>query len=128
VTVRGYAWAPPAGIDAVQLRIDDAPWTDATLGIDLGPAAWRPWSAAWQATKGAHRLRVRCRTTNGQWQETACTTPYPHGVRGIHEVTVHVAASPVLSAVRRFTATTLTRLSWAGRSVAAWRRPAGMAG
>jgi hypothetical protein len=123
VTVAGYAWAPPVGVDSVQVSVDGGPWTDATLGVDLGPDAWRPWTAHWPATPGRHRLRVRCRTTTGQWQaETRPTTPYPHGVRGIHTVTVHVGGGPVAPAVRRLAATAVTRTGWAARSVLAWRR------
>jgi hypothetical protein len=122
VSVRGYAWAPPLGIDRVQLSVDRGPWTDAVLGADLGPNAWRPWSAAWQATRGRHQLRARCRTTAGHWQEeTAPTTPFPHGVHGIHTVPVHVGADPVGPAIRRLVGEATTRLSWAVRSVAAWR-------
>ncbi|MGR6965816.1 molybdopterin-dependent oxidoreductase [Geodermatophilus sp. URMC 61] len=121
VTVRGYAWAPPVGVDRVQLRVDGGPWTDATLGIDLGPDAWRPWSASWQASPGRHELRVRCRTTAGQWQEETNATPYPHGVRGIHVVPVHVGAGPVGPAIRRLVGEGTTRLRWATRSVTAWR-------
>ncbi len=125
VTVRGYAWAPPVGVDRVQLQVDGGPWTDADLGVDLGPDAWRPWSATWTATAGRHRLRVRCRTAAGRWQEEASTTPDPHGVRGVHAVTVHVGGGPVGPGFRRLTGAAVTRLGWAGRSVAAWwHRPA----
>jgi DMSO/TMAO reductase YedYZ molybdopterin-dependent catalytic subunit len=121
VTVRGYAWAPPVGVDCVQLQSDGGPWTDAALGIDLGPDAWRPWTASWTATPGRHRLRVRCRTTPGQWQEEATSTPFPHGVRGIHAAPVHVGSGPVGPALRRLTGEGVTRANWAARSVAAWR-------
>jgi Big-like domain-containing protein len=123
VTVAGYAWAPPVGVDTVQFSVDGGPWIDATLGVDLGPDAWRPWTALWSATSGLHRLRVRCRTTTGQWQgETATTTPYPHGVRGIHSITVHVGGGPIVPVARRLTTTAVTRIDWAARSVLAWRR------
>ncbi|WP_110006489.1 molybdopterin-dependent oxidoreductase [Geodermatophilus normandii] len=80
VPVRGGARAPPVGVDRVQLQVDGGPWTDATLGPDLGPDAWRPWSATWQAAPGRRELRVRRRTTTGEWQEeTTSTTPVPHG-------------------------------------------------
>ncbi len=121
VTVRGYAWAPPVGIDRVQLQIDGGPWIDATLGIDLGRDAWRPWTANWTATPGRHQLRVRCRTTTGHWQEEATSTPFPHGVRGIHITPVHVGGGPAGPALRRLTGEGVTRASWAARSVAAWR-------
>ena len=123
VTVRGYAWAPPVGVDRVQLQIDGGPWTDAALGIDLGPDARRPWTASWTATPGRHELRVRCRTAAGQWQEEATATPFPHGVRGIHVLPVHVGGHPAGSATRRLTDAAVIRASWAVRSVAAWRRP-----
>jgi DMSO/TMAO reductase YedYZ molybdopterin-dependent catalytic subunit len=122
VRVRGYAWAPPVGVDAVQLQVDGGPWIDADLGADLGPDAWRPWSARWQATSGTHELRVRCRTSAGHWQEEGTTTPYPHGVRGVHAVPVHVGGQVAGPALRRLSAEAATRLSWAARSVAAWRR------
>ncbi|MGY1682393.1 molybdopterin-dependent oxidoreductase [Geodermatophilus sp. SYSU D01176] len=121
VTVRGYAWAPPVGVDRVQLQVDGGPWTDAALGVDLGPDAWRPWTARWTATPGRHQLRVRCRTTTGQWQDEASATPFPHGVRGIHAVPVHVGGSPAGPALRRLAGEGVTRASWAARSVAAWR-------
>jgi hypothetical protein len=125
VTIRGYAWAPPVGVDAVQLQIDGGPWTDVDLGVDLGPGAWRPWSAPWQATPGRHELRVRCRTTAGQRQEEGTDTPYPHGVRGIHTVTVHVGGAAVGPVARRLAGAATTRLAWAARSVAAWRHAGG---
>jgi hypothetical protein len=121
VTVRGYAWAPPVGIDRVQLRVDDDPWIDATLGVDLGPDAWRPWSAPWEATAGRHRLTVRCRTADGRWQDETTSTPFPHGVRGLHGTTVQVGGSRMASAARRLTGEALTRVDWAARSTAAWR-------
>jgi DMSO/TMAO reductase YedYZ molybdopterin-dependent catalytic subunit len=121
VCVRGYAWAPPVGVDAVQLQVDGGPWVDAELGADLGPDAWRPWAAPWQATNGSHQLRVRCRTTTGHWQEEITTTPYPHGVRGVHAITVQVGGGLGGSAPRRGFAAATARLSWAARSVLAWR-------
>jgi hypothetical protein len=127
--VRGYGWAPPVGVDAVQLQVDGGPWTDATLGIDFGSDTWRPWMATWTATPGRHQLRVRCRTTTGQWQEETTTTPFPDGVRGIHTITVHVGGRRAGPAIRRLIDATVTRVSWRARSIAAWRsqpsRPAG---
>jgi DMSO/TMAO reductase YedYZ molybdopterin-dependent catalytic subunit len=122
LTVRGYAWAPPVGIDRVQLQVDGGPWTDAALGTDLGPDAWRPWSAPWPATPGPHELRVRCRTTSGHWQEETAATPYPHGVRGLHTVPVHVGGGATGPAVRRLAGAATTRLGWAADSMAAWRQ------
>ncbi|SFC93342.1 DMSO/TMAO reductase YedYZ, molybdopterin-dependent catalytic subunit [Nocardioides terrae] len=117
----GYAWASPAGVDAVQVQVDDGPWLDADLGVDLGPEAWRPWSLPWHAVPGRHRLRVRCRAVSGDWQDETAAAPYPHGVRGVHTVTVHVGGSFVRPVAYRFAEEARTRLSWGLRSVAAWR-------
>jgi DMSO/TMAO reductase YedYZ molybdopterin-dependent catalytic subunit len=122
--IHGYAWAPPVGVDAVQVQVDDGPWLDATLGSDIGPDAWRPWSLTWQATPGRRRLRVRCRPVGGDWQDDRPATPYPHGVRGIHEVTVHVGGRAAEALARRVVDDAATRLSWGVRSVAAWRHGA----
>jgi hypothetical protein len=102
VIVSGYAWAPPVGIDAVQLQVDGGPWT---------------------AAPGRHHLRVRCRTTAGTWQEETSTTPYPHGVRGVHARTVHVGGGVAGPVIRRLVCAVGIRAGWAGRSVAAWRTP-----
>ena len=64
---------------------------------------------------------MRCRTVAGQWQEETTATPYPHGVRGIPAVTVHVGG-PAGPAIPRLAGEAVTRLSWAAHSVAAWRR------
>jgi hypothetical protein len=121
VGVHGYAWAPPVGVDAVQVQVDGGPWMDAALGTDLGPEAWRPWSLPWRATSGRHRLRVRCRPVDGDWQGDTAATPYPHGVRGIHAITVHVGGSSAGPVAYRVAEEAGTRLTWSVRSVAAWR-------
>lgn len=123
-SARGYAWAPPDGVDAVQLSVDDGPWTDTDLGADLGPHAWRAWSATWPATPGAHRLRVRCHSRADGWQDPVTTAPYPHGVHGLHDVPVRVGGGPVGPAARVVSAALTTRVRWAACSMAAWRRRA----
>lgn len=120
--IHGFAWAPPVGVDAVQVQVDDGPWLDADLGTDLGRDAWRPWSLTWQATPGRHRLRVRCRPVGGGWPDDSAATPYPHGVRGLHTVTVHVGGRAAGAVVRRVVDGATARVTWSGRSVAAWRR------
>ncbi len=121
ISLGGYAWAPPVGVESVQVQVDDGPWLDAELGTDLGPDAWRPWSMEWDATPGRHRLRVRCRDADGHLQDGSETTPYPHGVRGIHTIDVHVGGRAVEAVTRRTVDLARTRLTWSVRSVAAWR-------
>jgi hypothetical protein len=118
--ISGYAWAPPNGVAAVQLQVDRGPWLDVDLGVDLGPDAWRPWSAHWEATGGSHELRVRCRSNTGEWQRETLTAPYPHGVLGVHAITVHVGGGRLQSAARRLGEKGVARLTWAARSLTAW--------
>jgi hypothetical protein len=47
---------------------DGATWTDATLGEDHSRWAWRPFTAAWEATPGEHRLRARATDASGRVQ------------------------------------------------------------
>jgi DMSO/TMAO reductase YedYZ molybdopterin-dependent catalytic subunit len=48
--IRGYAWSGAAPIVRVDVSTDGGgSWREATLGIDVGPVAWRPWSVSWAA-------------------------------------------------------------------------------
>jgi DMSO/TMAO reductase YedYZ molybdopterin-dependent catalytic subunit len=92
VVVGGIAWAPnDGGVGRVQVRIDDHPWRDATLGPSGGSVYWRQWFVRWDAPKGEHRIRVRVVGTNGDVQTGKPAEPAPDGASGHHEVTVSVA-------------------------------------
>jgi DMSO/TMAO reductase YedYZ molybdopterin-dependent catalytic subunit len=91
VIVGGIAWAhDDDGVGRVQVRIDDRPWQDATLGPSGGPAYWRQWFMRWDAPKGEHRIRVRVVGKNGDVQTSKPAEPAPDGASGHHEVTVSV--------------------------------------
>jgi len=90
VTIAGVAYAPHIGIDRVQLRIDDDPWREATLGTTTGPDTWRQWHLEWEATSGTHELTVRATDSNGQLQTERVHEPAPSGATGWHTVTVRV--------------------------------------
>ena len=91
VVVGGIAWAhDDGGVGRVQVRIDDRPWRDATLGPSGGPAYWRQWFVRWDAPKGEHRIRVRVVGVNGDVQTSRRAEPAPDGASGHHEVTVSV--------------------------------------
>jgi DMSO/TMAO reductase YedYZ molybdopterin-dependent catalytic subunit len=92
VVVGGIAWAPnDGGVGRVQVRIDNRPWRDATLGPSGGSIYWRQWFVRWDAPKGEHRIRVRAVGTNGDVQTSTPAEPAPDGASGYHEVTVSVA-------------------------------------
>lgn len=66
--IDGMAWGP-APIAAVEVRIDDGPWTRARLvGEDAPPFAWRFWSLDWQAQLGEHRIASRAIDAAGRVQ------------------------------------------------------------
>ncbi|WP_454044267.1 molybdopterin-dependent oxidoreductase [Cellulosimicrobium sp. Marseille-Q8652] len=90
VTVAGVAWAQHAGIEAVEVRVDDGPWERATLAETVGPDTWRQWSYAWDADGGDHRLTVRATDADGEVQTADVAAPAPDGASGWHEVDVRV--------------------------------------
>lgn len=90
VAVAGVAWAQHTGIEAVQVRIDDGPWRRARLGADANVDVWRQWVLPWNATPGEHRLTVRAKDRDGDWQTAEEAPPAPDGSSGHHRITVTV--------------------------------------
>jgi hypothetical protein len=91
VAVAGVAWAVHRGIDLVEVRVDDGPWTPARLAVEPSIDTWRQWVYEWPATPGKHRLQVRATDGAGDVQTEADAPPPPDGATGWHtiEVTVH---------------------------------------
>ncbi len=90
VQVAGVAWAPARGISRVEVQADDEPWADARLAEPVSDAAWRQWVYEWEATPGAHRLRVRATDASGAVQSGRTGSPFPDGATGYHTVGVEV--------------------------------------
>ena len=79
VTVGGIAWDAGYGIRVVEGSTDGGKtWSQATLGEDLGRFAFRPWSFALSAKRGANTVMVRATNAIGQTQ-TATLIPNPPG-------------------------------------------------
>jgi sulfane dehydrogenase subunit SoxC len=69
VTVTGRAWSGHGPITSVQLSTDaGATWGEAELGEELGPYAWRGWSAEWHAEPGEHTISSRATDSAGNTQ------------------------------------------------------------
>jgi DMSO/TMAO reductase YedYZ molybdopterin-dependent catalytic subunit len=69
VELSGRAWSGWAPVSRVEVSTDDgATWTDCTWGPDLGPYAWREFSATWEASPGTAVLRVRATDESGRVQ------------------------------------------------------------
>jgi hypothetical protein len=90
VTIGGVAWAQGRGVEAVEVRVDDGPWQQATLGPDAGIDYWRQWYLRWDATPGRHSLAVRATDVTGATQTDVRTDPYPSGATGWHNLDVDV--------------------------------------
>ena len=67
--LRGIAFDGGSGIASVEVSADDgATWQKATLGTDLGPYAFRPWSATLRLSPGKTVLKVRATAVSGETQ------------------------------------------------------------
>lgn len=90
IPVAGVAWAQHRGIERVEIRVDDRPWTPADLAALDTVDTWRQWVATWDATAGDHRLQVRATDAEGETQPADRVPPFPDGATGHHTVLVHV--------------------------------------
>jgi DMSO/TMAO reductase YedYZ molybdopterin-dependent catalytic subunit len=91
VVVAGVAWAQHRGIGKVEVRVDEGPWQEASLGAVPSIDTWRQWSWQWDAKPGKHRLWVRATDNGGQTQPEDKAPPVPDGAAGWHNVEVTVA-------------------------------------
>ena len=48
--IGGVAWAQPAGVAKVEVRLDGGDWQEAKLGPSAGVEYWRQWYLPWKAT------------------------------------------------------------------------------
>lgn len=88
--IGGVAWAQGRGIEKVEIRVDDGPWQQATLGPDANIDYWRQWFLEWDAPAGQHDITVRATDLNGAVQTEKRTSPFPRGATGWHSIPVTV--------------------------------------
>jgi DMSO/TMAO reductase YedYZ molybdopterin-dependent catalytic subunit len=91
IPIAGIAWAQHRGIGAVEVAIDDQPWTRATLAEQDTPDTWRQWVYRWDATPGTHTISVRATDGTGAVQTPAEVPIFPSGATGDHTISVDVA-------------------------------------
>jgi len=90
-TIAGVAWAPPYGVNGVEVRASDGPWQTADLADELAPASWRRWMATLDLPPGAHTIQARAISRSGDVQGGRERPPFPLGASGWHTVTIRVA-------------------------------------
>src|SRR3954468_8015485 len=119
--VAGVAWAPPEGVDGVEVQVDGGEWHAAELGDELAPTLWRQWRFEWNAAAGEQLLRVRA-VGRRRRQPDGSEPPYPVGSRGYHQHRVTVAAGrrAPRPAARAAADDARERLLLGARGVKAW--------
>ena len=89
VPIAGVAWAPIRGIVQVEVRIDDGPWQEATLGQEYQATTWRQWKLDWKPSSGEHKIAVRATDGDGETQTDQLAPVAPDGATGWHTITVY---------------------------------------
>lgn len=90
VPLGGIAFAGSRGVQLVEVRIDDGPWTAATLEPEASPLQWRRWRWDWPATPGRHLVSVRATDGSGELQSERVTAPHPDGASGYQAIRINV--------------------------------------
>jgi DMSO/TMAO reductase YedYZ molybdopterin-dependent catalytic subunit len=90
--VAGVAWAQHTGIDAVEVRVDQGAWHQATLAKVPGIDTWRQWVWYWDATPGPHVIEARATDASGYTQTAALAATEPNGATGYPSNTTTVLA------------------------------------
>jgi len=91
VAVAGVAWAQHKGIEAVEARVDQGPWTEATLAVVPGIDTWRQWVWEWDATSGTHQIEARATDKTGYTQTSVVAEVAPNGASGYPSTQVTVS-------------------------------------
>ncbi|YAL83425.1 molybdopterin-dependent oxidoreductase [Dermacoccaceae bacterium W4C1] len=88
--IGGVAWAQRQGVVRVQVRVDDQPWANATLGPEVNVDYWRQWYYVWERPEaGQHTLQARVLFgADEQVQDPTRAEVFPSGSSGIQSVIV----------------------------------------
>jgi DMSO/TMAO reductase YedYZ molybdopterin-dependent catalytic subunit len=93
VPVAGVAWAQHKGIEAVEVRVDNGPWNEATLAAVPDLDTWRQWVWEWDATDvGSHTIEARATDKTGYTQTAVQAPEAPNGASGYPVAQINVSA------------------------------------
>ena len=88
--IAGVAWAQNRGIIKVEVQVDGGDWKEAKLASPISKHTWVQWVSEWEATPGAHYIRVRATDSEGELQAKGPRNPAPNGAEGWHQVNFRV--------------------------------------
>jgi DMSO/TMAO reductase YedYZ molybdopterin-dependent catalytic subunit len=91
IPVAGVAWAQHKGVEAVEARVDNGPWQEATLAAVPGIDTWRQWVWEWDATSGTHLIEARATDKTGYTQTSLVEDVAPNGASGYPATQVTVS-------------------------------------
>lgn len=86
--IAGTAWAVHRSVKRVEVRVDDGPWLEATLGKTPTADTWVQWKLEWDAAPGNHTITCRATDGTGALQTEARANPIPDGASGWHSIVV----------------------------------------
>jgi len=89
--IAGVAWAQHKGIEAVEVRVDNGPWQQATLAAVPDLDSWRQWVFYWDAPHGTHQIEARATDKTGYTQTSIQEPDVPNGASGYPMNTVTVS-------------------------------------
>ena len=90
VVLAGVAWSPPRGVHAVEVSVDDGPWSPCDLAVPGNDENWVQWRTTWNAAPGRHRITVRAVDGTEETQPRGPKSVAPDGAEGWHQVSVNV--------------------------------------
>jgi DMSO/TMAO reductase YedYZ molybdopterin-dependent catalytic subunit len=94
VAIAGEAWAQHKGIEAVEVRVGNGPWQEATLAAVPGIDCWRQWLYEWDASvrPGSYLIEARATDKTGYTQTALQEPTDPNGASGYPTVQVSVVS------------------------------------
>lgn len=82
LTLGGVSFAGVRGIQRVEARVDEGPWSPLVLEPALSVYTWTRWQGVVPAPRSAQLVEVRAQDGTGKWQFEREKPQFPDGVAG----------------------------------------------
>ncbi len=90
IPIGGIAWAGDRQISAVEVRVNNGPWSQALLRRPLSETTWVIWRFDWPFEPGDHIFDVRTYEGDGTPQIETVAEARPSGSTGYHHFRVEI--------------------------------------